>query len=1045
MNPLVRHLLDELVALTRGDRKKIFTERGVTPEIRAEVESLLLFDKTDGHWLTACVADVMEDLDLAGVLEQKIGNEPAGEAHPARIGQYRILAKLGAGGMGVVYQAEQEHPRRIVALKVIRPGWISPQLLQRFERESEALGRLQHPGIARIYEAGAADAGYGAQPYYAMEFIQGQSLGKYVEGHQLHTRGRLEIMAKICEAVHHAHQRGIIHRDLKPGNIVVDETGQPKILDFGVARMTDSDTHTTRQTDLGQLVGTLAYMSPEQVLANPLELDTRSDVYALGVILYELLAGRLPYTLSRKLHEAVQTIRETDPAPLSTVSNSYRGDIETIVSKSLEKDRERRYSSAADLAADIRRYLDDEPIAARPPSAAYQLQKFARRNRALVAGIAAVFVVLLGGIVASTRQAVRVNRAGQVALAERDRALEAETKARAAEQGTAKERDRAVGAEQAATQERNRAVAAENQAIRERNRAVTEKRRADDEAATAKAVSDFLQGDLLAQASANTQAGPNIKPDPDLKVRTALDRAAARIAGKFEKQPLMEAAIRQTIGNTYRELGLYPEAHGQLEGARALRVKVLGEQHPETLSIMSDLALMYTYEGKFGVAESLFAKVFDVQRRVMGEEHPRTLSSMDYLAATYSSEGKYAQAEALHAKALEIRRRVLGEEHLDTLSSMNNLGLNYYRYGKYAQAEGLYTRELEIGRRVRGEEHPDTLAGMNNLALLYSDEGKYAQSEALYDKVLKAKRRVLGDEHPSTLFSMSNLALTYSRGGKYAQAEALNAQTLEIRRRVLGDKHPETLTSMSNLAFVFLDEGKYAEAEALNGQLLEIRRSLLGEEHPNTIYSMSNLAATYYREGKYAQAEALNAQVLEIQRRMLGEEHPDTLLSVHNLAVLYRRQGKYAQAEPLDLKVLEIRRRVLGPQHPATTDTMASLSELWLLEHRYTEPEPLLLEALNIVQQTSPDSWKRFYLQSLLGAALTGQKRYTEAEPLLLSGYTGMIQRKTTIPASSKSNLTQAGDWIIQLYRDWGQPDKATEWQAKLANENIGAIAIQGK
>src|SRR5215472_18027718 len=232
MNPLVRHLLDELVALTRGDRKKIFTERGVTPEIRAEVESLLLFDKTDGHWLTACVADVMEDLDLAGVLEQKIGSEPAGEAHPARIGQYRILAKLGAGGMGVVYQAEQEHPRRIVALKVIRPGLTSPELIQRFERESEALGRLQHPGIDQIYEAGAADSGFGAQPYFAMEFIAGLSLMEFAERNHLNLRARLALMAKICDAVNHIHQRSINHRDLKPGNILVDEEGHPKILDF---------------------------------------------------------------------------------------------------------------------------------------------------------------------------------------------------------------------------------------------------------------------------------------------------------------------------------------------------------------------------------------------------------------------------------------------------------------------------------------------------------------------------------------------------------------------------------------------------------------------------------------------------------------------------------------------------------------------------------------------------------------------------------------------------------------------------------------------
>ena len=238
-----------------------------------------------------------------------------------------------------------------------------------------------------------------------MEFIRGQSLCEYAQALHLNVRQRLEVMIKICDAVQHAHQRGVIHRDLKPGNILVDAEGQPKILDFGVARSTDSDAHATRQTDLGQLVGTLAYMSPEQVLGDPLELDIRSDVYTLGVILYELLAGRLPYQISNKLHQAVQTIREEDPARLSSISRVYRGDVETIVAKALEKDKARRYNSVADLAADIKRYLLDEPIVARPASTAYQLRKFARRNKALVGSIATVFVVLAGGIVASTLQA----------------------------------------------------------------------------------------------------------------------------------------------------------------------------------------------------------------------------------------------------------------------------------------------------------------------------------------------------------------------------------------------------------------------------------------------------------------------------------------------------------------------------------------------------------------------------------------------------------------------------------------------------------------
>jgi hypothetical protein len=293
-----------------------------------------------------------------------------------------------------------------------------------------------------------------------MEFIRGESLLEYAKAQELNTRQQLELMAKVCEAVHHAHQRGIIHRDLKPGNILVDVSGQPKVLDFGVARVTDSDTQATRQTDVGHLVGTLAYMSPEQVLADPLELDTRSDVYALGVILYELLAGRLPYTISRNLPEAVQTIREEDPTPVSSISRMYRGDIETIVAKALERDKARRYASASGLAADIQRYLKDEPIAARPPSASYQLQKFARRHKAAVGGVAAVFVVLVAGIIASGREArvaesrrreavIQRNRADGEAAQARQERIHAEAQTREAQA----QRDRAERQRQEAQRE----------------------------------------------------------------------------------------------------------------------------------------------------------------------------------------------------------------------------------------------------------------------------------------------------------------------------------------------------------------------------------------------------------------------------------------------------------------------------------------------------------------------------------------------------------------------------------------------------------------
>lgn len=716
----------------------------------------------------------------------------AGRPHP-NIGAYRILGLIGEGGMGTVYRAEQQNPQRIVALKVIRLGVASAEHLRRFEQEAKLLGRLHHPGIAQIYEAGTANSGGGDQPYFAMEFIDGCPLLQYANTRNLDTRARLDLMAKICDAVNHAHQRGIIHRDLKPSNILVDDSGQPKILDFGVARVTDADTQATRQTDMGQLIGTLAYMSPEQVLADPLALDIRSDVYALGVILYELLARKAPYDTERKaLHEVVQVIREEDPAPLSSINRGYRGDVETIVAKALEKDKTRRYASAAELGADIRRHLADEPIVARPPSTSYQLQKFARRHKALVVATAAVFLVLVAGIIVSSHEAVVARRAEQTAAKE---------------------------------------------------------------AASANAVINFLQNDLLAQASARNQS-PGTKPDPDIKVRTALDRAAARIERKFDRQPEVEAAIRDTIGKTYADLAQYAESQKQLEHA------------------------------------------LDLEARLWGPENPKTLNTLNHLGRTLWHQGKHRDAQLLLGPALEIERRVLGPEHPDTLYCMNNLANVYRAEDNDALAEPLYRKTLEIRRRVLGREHPDTLDAMNNLANVYWSQGRYAQAEALYSQAMEAQRRVLGPEHPATLLSMGNLADTYARQGKYAQAGPLFAQTLEISRRVLGPEHTLTLEFLSDFATMYHRRGQYALAETYASQVLAGRQRAGSSEDPADIQSaMNDLALIYVSEGKVAQGERLARQTLGFDdKKQLNNWERFRAESL--LGASLAAQKKYAEAEP---------------------------------------------------------------------------------------------------------------------------------------------------
>jgi len=630
------------------------------------------------------------------------------------IGRYHLVQRIGEGGMGEVWLAEQKEPvRRRVALKLVKAGMNTREVMARFESERQALALMEHPAIAKVFDAGSTPQG---APYFVMEYVAGVPITAYCDNHRLDTRDRLELFVHVCEGVQHAHQKAIIHRDLKPSNILVTEVDGhpvPKIIDFGVAKaLSQRLTADTLYTRAGTLLGTPEYMSPEQALSSGEDIDTRSDVYSLGIIFYELLAGVPPIDLRQiAFDEFLRRLREEEPSKPSTkvrtqdpttstevagkrrteplaLAKQMRGDLDSIALKALEKERARRYGSPSDFAADIGRYLRNEAVLAVPPSVTYRARKFARRYRGALVAVSACVLVLIVAAAVSIRQGIRANQ----------------------------------------------------------------------QAAIAQAVNDFLQHDLLAQASAATQSGPSTKPDLDLKVRTALERAAARIGGKFEGQPEVEAAIRETMGQTYQELGLYPEARTQLERALDLDRRVLGAENPETLKTMSRLGTTARLQGKYPEAEALLGKALATQRRVLGPEHPVTLGSMNDLASVYQEEGKYPQAEALHSQVLEIRRRVLGPEHPDTLKSMHNLGLIYEDEGKYPQAEALDTQTLEFERRVLGPEHPSTLMSMGNLAIVYNDEGKYPQAEALFTQNVEIRRRVLGSEHPETLKSMSNLA-----------------------------------------------------------------------------------------------------------------------------------------------------------------------------------------------------------------------------------------------------------------------------------------------
>jgi non-specific serine/threonine protein kinase/serine/threonine-protein kinase len=849
--------------------------------------------------------------------------------------------------MGVVYQAQQQLPiRRDVALKIIKPGMDSREVIARFEIERQALAVMDHPNIARVFDAGTTSNG---RPYFAMELVEGIPITDYCDSKRLSIQERIQLFIPICKAIQHAHQKGIIHRDIKPSNILVTERDAnpvPKVIDFGLAKalgqqLSDGPT----MTNFGNIVGTPDYMSPEQAEFSRQDIDTRSDVYSLGAVLYELLTGAIP--LKREglanipYFEVLKRIREEETPPPSTrlrqsttvvdtaskrQSDSSRlpkllhGELDWITMKALEKDRTRRYETVNGLARDLQRYLQGEPVEAGPPSTRYRMSKLVKKHRVLLATASAFVILLLVGVVVSSWLAVRANRAEQ----------------------------------------------------------------------EARAVNEFLQNDLLAQASAYAQARPDTKVDPDLKVRTTLDRAAERIEGKFKSQPLVEGSIRQTIGNAYKDLGLFPEADRQLGRALELRRSQLGEAHAQTLTTMNSIAQLYVLQGKRQPAVTLYEKVRDNRRRILGDDHPDTLKTGSDLAEVYQLEGKYAEAAPLFTHVLERERRVLGNHHPQTLETMDRLAVLHRAEGKYAEAEPLYLEVLELRRRDLGEEHPDTLIASNNLALLYQYEGKLSDAEMLFKKTVEGMRRVLGKDHIETLIAMGNLGIVYFRQGKFSEVEPIFIEVMETKRRVLGEEHPETLTSMNNLG-VF-----------------------------------------YRQQGKYPQAEALYAKVIEVQRRVLGEEHPNMLLSMNGLGLLYERQGKTAQAQELYAKVIGVQRRVLGDEHPDTINTVRNLAALHLANHKYVEAESLLRDLVSNAEKTKSNTWQRFDLQSMLGAALAGQKKYDKAEPLLVSAYAGLSEQRDSIPVPAKSSIDSAGERIVQLYQGWNQPEKAAEWTKKL-------------
>jgi serine/threonine protein kinase/Tfp pilus assembly protein PilF len=929
---------------------------GADAELEQQVKHLLQVHRDAGSFLERPAAALSGTGPFTPLLAQQ-GFDPSAETAGTVIGSYQLVEPLGEGGMGTVWLAQQSEPvQRQVALKVIKAGMDSRQVIARFEQERQALALMDHPNIAKVHDAGTTASG---RPYFVMELVQGLPITKYCDEHRLTPRQRLELFVPVCAAIQHAHQKGIIHRDLKPSNVLIGlYDGQPvvKVIDFGVAKAAGPQlTDKTLVTGVGSLVGTLEYMSPEQAELNNLDVDTRSDVYSLGVLLYELLTGTTPLERKRVkeagLLEALRIIREEEtPRPstrLSTVeelasiaacrgvepgqlSGLVRGELDWIVMKCLDKDRDRRYETANALAADLQRYLRDEPVQACPPSSWYRLRKFVRRNRGRVLAAVVVLLALVGGILGTSWGLVQ--------------AWEAEAKAR----NEAKLKEAEAKLKEA---EMKRAVQAEHNA----------KEEADISRTTVAFVQVLLwQADVHNQPRMFRRLGD--EPNPNLTLRELLDRADGMLDGSFAKQELVQAAIRYIVGTAYRALGEYSKAQAHLERAIALRKGKLGADDGHTLGWKHALAHVFYEQAKYDQTEAVCLKLLDAYRTRPGADESVPLSLKHTLALAYKEQGKYDQAEKILKELLDWPARLPGDRDLIAICKQSMASL-YEKQGKFKEAEPLALEALQGLTAVRGPKHPDTLQVKNNLAWIYHRQKKYALAEKRYKEAIDGQTATLPPDHPSTLTTKQNLADLYLGQKKLDQAEKLFNEVLAARRRKLPPNHPHTLATTFSLGAVYFHQRRYKEAIPLFEKLLHDRKDQLGDPPLLTVSAAFNLAANYREVGRVEEALDLVDEWLPRGRDKYGLAHPKMRFGVEVAHSLYGRAATPAgEAVAPDRAVaffedlLAAQTAELGADDADTLYTTGTLGTLYWRLKRYTKSVPLFEQELKARRKKPEDT-----------------------------------------------------------------------------------------
>ncbi len=933
-------------------------------------------------------------------------------------GRYKIRQEIGEGGMGSVFLAEQSRPvKRMVALKLIKPGMDTRTVLARFDSERQALAIMDHPNIARVLDAGTTDAG---RPFFVMDLVKGVPITDYCDRHRLGLRERLALFKQVCGAVQHAHQKGIIHRDLKPTNILVeDHDGHPvpKVIDFGLAKATSGLQLTDQSlfTAFGAITGTPRYMAPEQATFSTPDVDTRTDIYALGVILYELLTGSTPIRReslhNAELDEILRVVREDDPpTPSQRISMSdklpslsanrlieptrlgrfVRGDLDWVVMKALDKERSRRYNSAIGLANDVERFLNDEPVSAGPPTARYRMGKFIRRHRGQVVAASLVLLALVGGMVGTTlglveaRRQERETRLRDVALAE---AIE---KKEAARQAEAEQHRRA-------------------------ERRLTQVEKANE-----------ILGSIFKDLNPRNaeKAG---KPLAAL-LGERLDQATAAIEGESIGDPVAVARMQITLGQSQLGLGYPQRAIALFVKSRETLALELGPDHSETLDSVIQLAMAHAEAGQVDRALPLLERAVATRERKLGPDHAEALASVIQLATAHAEAGQVDRALPLLERAVATRERKLGPDHPDTLVGMGHLASAYQKAGQVDRALPLLERAVATRERKLGPDHPQTVSNRDLLTWIYENTkiGRLHRTLMTLEQTLALQKATLGLENPDIRGTLCHLSLTYGELGRYDEAIAVHEkQVLDLDRKC-GPNHEASISARDDLATEYWHQNRNAEMIPVRLATLKARDATLGSDHPETFDNLRKLAGDYRNAGLFPEAIGPLERSLKTYEAKFGRDRQETLEVRLFLAEAYEADGQLDRALPILREVL-VHRDCLGEL--SYGEGLASLGRCLLRREKWAEAEPVMRESLSILEREARDPWMTLDARSMLGGALLGQKKSEEAKPLLVAGFEGMKRRFEPTSSNRGTLISDALDRLITLAEMTGEPDKAQAWR----------------